>query len=58
MFLVAKLIEAAGIGYVSYALYIGFTQERSMGPELQWMMVGAAVFLVGWAIERKVSAQR
>jgi hypothetical protein len=58
MFFVAKLIEALGIGYVTYALYVGFSQERSMGPELQWMMVGAAVFMVGWVIERKVSAQR
>jgi hypothetical protein len=58
MFGVAKLIQAVGIGYVSYALYVGFTQEHSMGPELQWMMVGAGVFLIGWLIERQVSTQR
>lgn len=57
MFFFAKLIEAAGIGYVSYALWVGFTQERSMGPELQWMMVGAAIFMIGWVIERKVSEE-
>jgi hypothetical protein len=58
MFGLAKLIQAVGIGYVSYALYVGFTQENSMGPELQWMMVGAGVFMIGWLIERRASTQR
>ena len=56
MFYFAKLIQALGFADVSYALWVGFTEEHSMGPELQWMMVGAVVFLIGRLVERKVSA--
>jgi hypothetical protein len=56
MFYVAKLIQALGFVYVSYALYVGFSEEHSMGPEMKWMMVGAAIFLAGRLVERKVSA--
>ena len=55
MFYVAKLIEALGVVYVSYALFVGFTAEHSMGPELKLMMIGAAVFLVGRLLERRAS---
>ena len=30
MFYVAKLIQAFGFAYVSYALVVGFTEENSM----------------------------
>ncbi|HVN86640.1 MAG TPA: hypothetical protein VMW17_17540 [Candidatus Binatia bacterium] len=55
MFYAAKLIEALGVVYVSYALFIGFTEEHSMGPELKLMMIGAAIFLVGRLLERRAS---
>ncbi|HVM95021.1 MAG TPA: hypothetical protein VMT89_01475 [Candidatus Acidoferrales bacterium] len=56
MFYVAKLIQALGFAYVSYALWVGFTEEHSMGPEMEWMMIGAVIFLVGRFVEHKVSA--
>jgi hypothetical protein len=56
MFYVAKLIEALGVVYVSYALFVGFAEEHSMGRELKLMMIGAAVFIVGRLLERKASA--
>jgi hypothetical protein len=56
MFYVAKLIEALGFVYVSYALVVGFTEEHSMGSELKLMMIGAAIFLVGRVLERRASA--
>ncbi len=55
MFYVAKLMEAFGFVYVSYALFVGFTEEHSMGPELKLMMIGAVVFIVGRLLERRVS---
>jgi len=55
MFYVAKLIEAFGFVYVSYALFVGFTEDHSMGNELKLMMIGAAVFLVGRLLERQAS---
>ena len=56
MFYVAKVIQALGFLYVSYALFVGFTEEHSMGPELKWMMIGAAIFTIGRLLERRVSA--
>ena len=56
MFYLTKLIEAVGFSYVSYALYVGFTEDHSMGRELKLMMVGAAIFVAGRLLERKVSA--
>jgi hypothetical protein len=56
MFYVAKLIQAFGFVYVSYALFVGFTEDNSMGREMKLMMIGAAVFLIGRLLERKVSA--
>ena len=55
MFYVAKVIEALGFVYVSYALFVGFTEDHSMGNELKLMMIGAAVFLVGRVLERRAS---
>jgi len=55
MFYLAKFIEAFGFVYVSYALFVGFTEEHSMGNELKLMMIGAAIFLVGRLLERRAS---
>lgn len=56
MFYLAKLIEACGFVYVSYALVVGFSEEHSMGRELKFMAVGAVIFLLGRLLERKASA--
>jgi len=56
VFYLAKIVQALGVVYVSYAMFVGFTEENSMGPEMQWMMVGATIFLVGRLIEWKASA--
>ena len=55
MFYVAKMIQAFGFADVTYALFVGFTEEHSMGRELTLMMVGAVIFLVGRLLERGVS---
>ena len=56
MFYLAKLIQVVGFSYVSYALFVGFTEDHSMGRELTFMMIGAAVFFVGRFLESKASA--
>ncbi len=56
MFYLAKLIQAFGFADVTYALYVGFTEEHSMGRELTLMMIGAVIFLVGRLLEQKASA--
>jgi hypothetical protein len=56
MFYLAKVIQAFGFADVSYALFVGFTQEHSMGREMELMMIGAVIFFAGRLLERKASA--
>ena len=56
MFYLAKLIQAFGFADVTYALFVGFTQEHSMGRELTLMAVGAAIFYLGRFLEHRASA--
>lgn len=56
MFFLAKLIQALGFADVSYALFVGFTQEHSMGRELKLMAVGAVIFYLGRVLERRAVA--
>jgi hypothetical protein len=56
MFYLAKLIQALGFADVTYALFVGLTQEHSMGRELTLMLVGAVIFYAGRLLERKASA--
>ena len=56
MFYLAKLIQALGFADVSYALFVGFTEEHGMGRELTFMAIGAAIFYLGRILERKASA--
>ena len=55
MFYLAKMIQAFGFADVSYALFVGFTQDHSMGREMELMMIGAVIFFAGRLLERKVS---
>ena len=56
MFYLAKLIQALGFADVSYALFVGFTEEHGMGREMELMIIGAAIFYAGRLLERKASA--
>ena len=56
MFYLAKLIQAFGFADVSYALFVGFTEEHGMGRELKLMVVGAVIFYLGRVLERRASA--
>ena len=58
MLYLAKLIQAFGFADVSYALFVGFTQDRSMGRELELMAIGALIFWAGRRLERRASAAR
>ena len=56
MFYLAKLIQAFGFADVSYALFVGVTDEHGMGRELELMLIGAVIFYVGRLLERQASA--
>ncbi|MFI5365331.1 MAG: hypothetical protein ACHQ4J_06875 [Candidatus Binatia bacterium] len=55
MFYLAKLIQALGFADVTYALFVGFTEEHGMGREMELMIIGAAIFYAGRLLERKAS---
>ena len=55
MFYLAKLIQAFGFADVTYALFVGLTDEHGMGRELTLMAIGAVIFFVGRLLERRVS---
>ena len=57
MFVLAKVIQALGVADVGYALYVGVTEEHSMGRELYLMLLGFAIFSVGRFLERRASPQ-
>jgi hypothetical protein len=58
MFYLAKVIQALGFADVTYALFVGLTEENGMGRELKLMVVGAAIFYLGRLLERHASAER
>jgi len=55
VFYFAKLLELIGFAHVGYALFIGLTQESSMGPEMNLLMLGALFFVLGRLLERKAA---
>ena len=55
MFFLGKVIQALGIADAGYALYVGLTEERSMGRELLLMLLGFAIFSFGRFIERRAT---
>ena len=56
MFYVAKLVQAIGFADVGYALFVGVTEEHSMGRELQLLVIGIVIFYVGRLMEHRVTA--
>jgi hypothetical protein len=55
-FYLAKLLQALGFADVGYALFVGVTQDRSMGRELVLLGIGVLVFSLGRYLEGKVAA--
>jgi hypothetical protein len=55
VFYFAKLLELIGFAHVGYALFVGLTEENSMGPELKLLLLGALLFTLGRILERKAA---
>lgn len=47
----AKALEASAMGIVGYALLIGLQSDDPF-TELQWLMAGVVIFMVGLGLER------
>jgi hypothetical protein len=53
MFLVGKTLEAVGMVLLLIGLFFGLTEERGMGKEYAYLLVGSATFLAGRFLERR-----
>ncbi|MFQ5839396.1 MAG: hypothetical protein ACE5HK_01580 [Candidatus Methylomirabilales bacterium] len=42
-----RILQLLGMTNLLVGLYIGMTEEGGMGPELNLLMVGVVIFLVG-----------
>lgn len=56
IFYVAKTLQLIGFAHVTYALFVGLTEENAMGPELKLLMMGAVFFLCGRLLEGRATA--
>ena len=56
IFYFAKLLQLIGFAHVGYALFVGLTEQNSMGPELKLLMLGAVFFYLGRMLERRALA--
>jgi hypothetical protein len=52
VFFLGKILEALGFADVGFALYVGLTQERGMGKEMELAAIGMLVFGLGVLAER------
>ncbi len=55
MFYLAKILQALGIADVGYALFVGLTEEKSMGKELWLLGIGVVVFYLGRFLETRTT---
>ncbi len=54
MFYLGKCLQAAAMGVVALALYVGFTElEKAQTKEITMLSIGAVIFLVGRLVESK-----
>jgi len=51
LFYLAKFLQAFGLADVGYALFVGLTEEKSMGKELWLLGIGTGVFYLGRYLE-------
>lgn len=54
-FYLAKILQALGIADVGYALFVGLTEEKSMGKELWLLGIGVVVFYLGRFLETRTT---
>jgi len=51
--LAGKVLEVIGMLTVGVALFVYGFGEDDMNAELAWLLVGSALFLAGYALERR-----
>ncbi len=51
--LIGKMLEAAAMILVAFALFVGLSQDHSEGKELTLLMIGSCIFFAGFLLERK-----
>jgi hypothetical protein len=54
-FFVGKVFEIAGMLTLGVALFVYGFGEQDMNAELGWLLIGTALFLAGYALERRTA---
>lgn len=49
-------MQAAAMGVVALALFVGFYEEKSMTKELTMLGIGSVLFLIGRLIEQNANS--
>ena len=57
-YLVGKGLEIAGMLTLGVALFVYGFGEEDMNAELMWLLFGSALFLAGYALERRSGRAR
>jgi hypothetical protein len=58
MFFAGKLLQVAGMLTLGLALFVYGLGEQDMSAELGWLLIGSAIFLAGYALERRTARGR
>lgn len=53
----AKGLEIAGMLTLGVALFVYGFGENDMNAELGWLLVGSAIFLAGYALEKRAGGR-
>lgn len=53
----AKSLEIAGMLTLGVALFVYGFGESDMNAELGWLLVGSAIFLAGYALEKRAGGR-
>ena len=56
-FFLGKSLEVAGMLTLGVALFVYGFGEGNMNAELGWLLIGSAVFLAGYVLERRAEGR-
>ncbi|HKN47938.1 MAG TPA: hypothetical protein VJ144_08215 [Candidatus Polarisedimenticolia bacterium] len=56
-FFLGKSLEVAGMLTLGVALFMYGFGEGNMNAELGWLLIGSAVFLAGYVLERRAEGR-
>jgi hypothetical protein len=56
-YVLGKILEVAGMLTLGVALFVYGLGEENMNAELGWLLIGSAIFLAGYLLERRAEGR-